>query len=84
MVHRHYLENSGREYDTSVEAKLSWVAASLSVRPRGFAGRGWVRLLTFITWAKKLVFCVVGCVGQDCLFWAVLASRMVVEAATGG
>ena len=84
MVHRHYLENSGRESDTSAGAKLSWVAASLSVRPRGFAGRGWVRLLTCITWAKKLVFCVVGCVGQDCLLWAVLASRMVVEAATGG
>ena len=58
--------------------------SSRSVRPRGFAGRGWVRLLTFINWANTMVPCVVGCVGQDCLLWAVLASRMVVEAATGG
>ena len=52
MVHRHSLENSGRESETAAGAKLSWVAASLSVRPRGFAGRGWVRLLTFINWAN--------------------------------
>ena len=37
-----------------------------------------------VTWVTTLVFGVVRCVGQACLLWVPLTSRMVVNAATGG